>query len=111
MDTVVFAALVWQVIDFARELANLPAQRSAVLTQALAWCAGVGAVAVGAHANATAALVLPGSNLPLGELDAWSVVLVGVLVASTASSAVDLKQAFDGHDSNARPPLAKPAKP
>lgn len=105
MDTVVFAALVWQVVDFLRELANLPTQRSAVVTQCTAWAGGVAVVAVGAHAHVTESLVLPGSALPLGALDFWSVVIVGLMVSSAASSAVDVKQAIDTHDSSAKPPL------
>lgn len=105
MDTVVFSALVWKVIDFTRHLANFAQEKSAVATQLLAWIAGVLAVVVGAHAGATEAITLPGTTDALGNLDGWSQVLVGLLLASTASAAVDVKQAIDGTDSNVKPPL------
>ena len=105
METVVFSALVWKVIDFARHLVNFAANKSAVVTQALAWIAGILAVVVGAHAGATDAIVLPGVDQTLGQLDGWSQVVVGFLIASTASAAVDVKQAIDGTDSNVKPPL------
>ncbi len=46
---VLLATLVWQVIDFLRELTNLPTQKSAVLTQLAAWIGGVVVVLLAAH--------------------------------------------------------------
>lgn len=109
METVVFTALVWKVIDFLRQAANFAANKSGVVTQLLAWIAGVLAVIVAAHADATSSLVLPGATQNLGALDGWSQVLVGLLLASTASAAVDVKQAIDGTDSNVKPPLLPPS--
>lgn len=117
MTVIVFGALVWQVIDFLRELTNFKQQRSAIVTQATAWGGGVLLVLLGAHAAATKALILPGSDIALGKLDLGSIILVGMIVASVASTGVDLKQAFDRTDSAAKPPLipaaaaALPASP
>lgn len=105
MTVTLFASLIWQVIDWLRELTNLNANRSSVITQLLAWIAGIGLIAVAAHAAVTEALVLPGLAQPLGDLDAGSTVLVGLLAASLASSAVDVKQAIDGNDTSRKPPL------
>jgi uncharacterized membrane protein (DUF441 family) len=108
MDTVVFAALLWQVIDFLRELVNFKTERSAVVTQLTAWVAGVVLVILAAHAQVAEALVLPGTDQALGGLDFGSQVLVGLLVSSLASTGVDFKQAFDGSDSSTKPPLVPP---
>lgn len=108
MTAVVFAALVWKVVDFLRQLANLKTQKSSVLTQLCAWVGGIAVVALGAHAAVSAALVLPGSTLPLGKLDFGSTILLGMLISSTASALVDVKQAIDGHDSAAKPSLLEP---
>lgn len=105
MTTIVFAALVWKVIDFLRMLFNITAQKSAIITQATAWVGGVVLCVVAAHAAVTAGLVLPGSDLPLGQLDFASQVLIGLLVSSLASGIVDVKQAIDPSDSAAKPPL------
>lgn len=108
MTAVLFASLIWKVIDWLRELVHLPTTRSSVLTQLTAWGGGVLLVLVGAHAAVTSAIVLPGTGLPLGKLDAGSILLVGLLASSLASSLVDVKQALDGSDSAAKPPLIPP---
>jgi hypothetical protein len=108
METVVFATLVLQVTDFLRELANFRSNLSSVVTQATAWIAGIILVVLGAHAAVTAGLVLPGSGQALGTLDGPSQILVGLLVASLGSTVVDVKQALDGSDSAAKPPLIGP---
>lgn len=105
MTAVVFAALVWKVVDWLRLLFNLPRQVSAVVTQALAWVAGVLLVWVASSASVTAEVVLPGTSAALGTLDAGSVILVGLLVSSFGSAIVDVKQALDRTDSAAKPPL------
>jgi hypothetical protein len=105
MDLVVFSALIWKIVDWIRELRNLPYSRSSVLTQLVAWLVGIGAVILASHAGVSEGLVLPGTDAALGVLDWPSQVLVGVLVASTASAGVDLKQAIDRSDSAAKPAL------
>src|SRR5262252_2710335 len=103
MDTVVFASLVWQVVNFIRQLVNL--RRSAVVTQLIAWIVGVVLVVLAAHASVASGVVLPGTDQALGGLDFGSQVLVGLLISSLASTGVDFKQAFDHSDTNAKPPL------
>lgn len=105
MDAVMFATLVWQVVDFLRELTNLKVQKSAVLTQATAWAGGILVVILASHAKVSTDLVLPGMSTALGHLDGASQVLYGLMVASLGSSLVDVKQALDGNDSSAKPPL------
>lgn len=106
MTVALFLALIWQVVDFAKELTT-PASRKGAITQATAWGVGIAGVALGAHAALTADVVIPGTTLPMHALDAGSVVFAGLLVASAASSVVDLKQAIDSSDSAAKPPLVK----
>jgi hypothetical protein len=105
MDAVIFATLVWQVIDFLREVTNFKTQRSAVLTQLSAWVGGIILVVLASHAKVSTDLVLPGMSTALGHLDGASQVLYGLMVASLGSSGVDLKQAFDNKDSAAKPSL------
>jgi len=107
MTVVVFGALVWKVIDFLRLLFNFTAQKSAIITQATAWIGGVVLVIVAAHASVSSTLVLPGADEPLKYIDFASQVLLGLLIASFASTVVDLKQAFDGSDTAVKPPLLK----
>lgn len=107
MTVIVFTALVWKVIDFFRLLFNFNTQRSAVITQVTAWVGGVVLVIVAAHASVTSSLVLPGADEALKTVDFASQVLLGLLIASVASAAVDIKQAIDGTDTSVKPPLLK----
>jgi hypothetical protein len=108
MTAVLFVALVWKIIDFTRLCMNFKTQRSAVITQALAWIAGIVLVMIAAQAQVTQGLVLPGSDQALGKLDWPSWLLLGLLVSSAASATVDLKQAFDRSDSATKPALLPP---
>lgn len=107
MTVVLFSSLVLKLVDFVRLLANAKTQASAIVTQLSAWIAGWLVVALGANASVTEDLVLPGLDAALGTLDGASQVLVGMLVASLASVAVDAKQAIDDKDSAAKPRLLK----
>jgi hypothetical protein len=111
MTLVVFAALVWKVIDFLRMCLNFKAQKSAILTQLTAWVGGVVLVIVAAHASVSSGLVLPGSDEALKTIDFASQVLLGLLISSFASTVVDLKQAFDRSDSAVKPPMLPPTSP
>lgn len=105
MTILLFATLIWQVVDFLRELANVRSHRSSVVTQVTAWLGGIALVWIGSAARATSELVLPGTDLALGQLDGGSIVLYGLLAASLASSIVDTKQAIDNTDTSRQPRL------
>lgn len=105
MSLVLFAALVWQVIDFLRELANLRTQKSSVVTQLCAWVGGIIVVAIFCNASLTEGVVPPGVELAFGQFGFGDVILYGLLASSVASSSVDIKQAIDSKDSAAKPPL------
>lgn len=105
MTIILFSTLTIQLVDFAREIAGGKAYRSSVVTQLLAWIVGIVIIWLGANAAVTAELTLPGIDTPLGLLDGGSIILVGLLASSLASSIVDVKSAIDGSDSAAKPPL------
>ena len=105
MTVIVFVALLWKIVDFLRMAANFKSQKSGLITQATAWIAGVILVVIAAHAQLTWSLVLPGSDLPLKSLDFASLLLLGLLISSTASSVVDIKQAIDATDTASKPPM------
>ena len=108
MTVVLFSTLLWKIIDFLREVANFKEQRSAVVTQATAWVAGILLVWICAHTGATSDFVVPGLDVALGKLDAGGTILSGLLVSSLGSSLVDVKQALDATDSASKPSLLKP---
>lgn len=111
MTVVIFGALVWKVVDFMRLLFNITTNRSAIITQATAWIGGIVLVVIAAHAGVAKLLVLPGTDSALGTLDFASQILAGLLIASFASTVVDIKQAIDNGDSSAMPPMVPPAPP
>lgn len=102
------AALVWQLIDFMREVRALPGSRSAVLTQLCAWAAGVAAVFLYGASQFGSTVVV--GDIPISDMDGPTKLLVGVAVASVASSLVDFKQARDDSDSAKVPPLIPPGE-
>lgn len=99
-------ALAAKAIDFLRLLANLPATKSSVLTQALAW------------AGATAIVFLYGASqfgdtvdvagISLADMDAATKLLVGLAIGSLASLAKDVIKARDNTDTAKVPPLLGP---
>lgn len=105
MTIVLFATLIWQVVDFVREVAGGQASRSSLVTQLSAWVVGILAVWIGGQAEVTEGLAFPGVDATLGSLDGPSIILVGLLASSLASSLVDIKQAIDGRDTAAKPAL------
>ena len=105
MTVVLFATLVLKVVDFLRLLANLRTNVSAVVTQLCAWGGGILLVYIGTVATVTKGVVLPGVDQPLGALNAGSIILVGMLASSLASTIVDVKQALDSSDTSMKPSL------
>jgi hypothetical protein len=111
MEVALLVALIWQVIDFLRELTNFKTNKSAIITQATAWIGGVIGITAFAHAMLFSDKVFPGTTHALGTLDGGSLIFLGLSVASVASSAVDIKQAVDGSDSAKKPPLLAAGAP
>lgn len=99
-------ALVWKVVDFLRLLANLGTQRSAVFTQLAAWVGAVVVVALYAGSD-LGNFPVPGTDLVLDQANGWTLVVLGLAIGSTASAAVDVKQAIDNTDNATKPPLLR----
>jgi hypothetical protein len=97
-------ALIVKVIDFARLLTNISTTKSSVVTQLLTWVAAVGVVVLYAESQ-LGDFQIPGMDLLLSETTFPTQVLIGLAIGSTASVAVDWKQAVDSTDSAAKPPL------
>lgn len=108
MDVIVFGAFVKKVVDFFRNLRNWRTERSAILTQTLAFVGGIVVVVLASHAKVTADLVLPGMSTALGHLDGSSQVLYGLMVGAAGSLLADGVSAIDNTDSAATPPLVAP---
>lgn len=109
MDTLIIigsaglTALVWKFVDFMRLLGSYKTEQSAIATQVLAWVGGIAAVMFYAASDF-------GGTVTIGDqtLDQYSLItqaLFGLMAASVASAAVDVKQAIDSKDNNRYPPL------
>lgn len=98
-------ALTWKVTDFMRLLGSFAEHKSGIVTQILAWVGAIAVVMLFARSDFGETVEIPGSTLTLDTLNVFSLILVGLMVGSAASAAVDVKQAIDGRDSSAKPPL------
>lgn len=98
-------ALVAKVTDFFRLVANFATQKSAVLTQALAWAGGIVATALFSHSDFGSTVTV--GNMTLDKMSGATIVLVGMSISSAASLVIDYKQAKDQTDSAVKPPLTK----
>lgn len=96
-------ALAWKFVDFSKQVTNK--DWNAALTQVYMWLAGLVAVLLGANADAFEAIIIPGMEKPLGDLNFWSLVIIGLSFTSVGSVAYDFKKAFDNSDSAKMPPL------
>jgi hypothetical protein len=95
--------VVWKFIDFLRYFANFSSQKSAVVTQALSWLGGIAGVFLFAETQWGAIDI---QNIgTVSAMNTASKILLGLAVASAASTGVDLFQSIDGTNSNAKPPL------
>lgn len=101
---ILLSALLWQVVDFLRELANLPSSKSSVITQLTAWAGGVGVTVLAANAT-DLFQSFEVNGLALSSMNFASQLFLGLCIASVVSTGVDIKQALDGSDSAAKPPL------
>lgn len=97
--------LVVKAVDFMRLLVNLSANKSAVLTQLLAWAGGIGAIFLFAATDYASSVGAAGTTL--NNVSGATLVLVGLMMSSSASVLVDFKQSIDNSDTAAKPPLLK----
>lgn len=75
------------------------------VTTLIPWGAAFVVLLLGAEADATAAIVIPGLSQTLGTLDVASLLLVATAIGSTGSVAFDFRKAIDGTDSAREPAL------
>lgn len=98
-------ALILKAVDFFRLLANAGTNKSAIVTQLLAWAGGIGAVFLFAATDFGDSVNAAG--VTLDEASGATLVLLGIMLSSAASVVVDFKQSIDSTDSAAKPPLLK----
>ena len=80
-----------------------------VLTQLSAWAVGILVVWLVSQSDWADGINI--GDLALGKLGVWSIVFVGMSVASGASFAKDITKAIDNHQSAAIPTLTAPTPP
>jgi len=98
---VVMTAIVKKIVDVAKYVAN--ADYNAVVTQLVGWLAGAFTVWMAAEADFTKNLQINGVSLD--SLNAWSILMAGFAMASTAGLGWDTLKAIDGSNSAAVPHL------
>lgn len=94
-------ALVWKLVDFAKQVRVKDVD--AVVTQLVTWVAGVVVTFILASSDFGDGIQV--AHNALGRLNGWSLVLVGLTIASTGSVGYDFKRAVDRTDSAAQPSL------
>jgi hypothetical protein len=77
------------------------------LTTVMPWLAAFAALALGAHADATSTLVLPGFDVPLGDMDIGSLILASVTLGATGGFAHKFVTAIDNHTTAEEPALGE----
>lgn len=98
-------ALIHKAVDFLRLLLNFSTNKSAILTQVLAWVGGIAAIVLFAASDFGDSVNAAGSTLD--EVSGATLVLLGIMLSSAASVVVDFKQSIDNSDSAAKPSIMK----
>lgn len=97
-------ALVVKFIDFLRYASARDV--NGVVTQLVVWAGGVAGVILVAQTAWADGIEV--SNRALSQLDIWSLVFVGLQIASGASLVKDALKSVDNHNSSAIPTLLTP---
>ena len=100
------AALTITVVDFLKNLTAGKEGRNAVVTQAAAWIAGL--IAVFLYGSSQLGEGITIGNTTLEHADVATKVIIGLGIASIASTFVKLTKSIDSSDSNKQPPLLGP---
>jgi hypothetical protein len=107
MQFTLIIALGTLVYTFVIFLKNLTAQQwSSAITQAIAWCAGIGGVFIMAATQFAGGISI--GDMTLDRLDFWSKVLVGLLATSLLSTLHEFKKAIDRTDTAVVPEWFEP---
>jgi hypothetical protein len=102
---VLLATALYSFVNLVKYVRAGKAGLNGVATLVGAWVAGVGAIALCAHSDATAHLRLIEGGQTLGALDGGSQVLVGAVFGGVAAGIADFRKAFDNNDDATKPPL------
>jgi type IV secretory pathway VirB2 component (pilin) len=97
------AALVITIIDFLRNATAGKAGLNAVVTQVCAWIAGLVAVFLYAESQLGDGITI--GDTTLDHADTATKIIIGLGIASIASTFVKLTKSIDNTDSNKQPPL------
>lgn len=97
------AALVFSLINFLRFLSGKD-YKSAV-TQLTVWVGGVVVAFLVAQTDFASGISV--GDLPLDQLNGWSLLFVGLSIGSTGSVVNELRGAIDNSDSTRKPSLVK----
>ena len=100
-ELVLLAAFAKKLVDFVRQLRGR--DTSAVLTQILAWAAGIAVVFIGANVDVASGIEV--ANQSLDQLSLWSQIVLGTVVGSLGSLGKDALKALDNSQSEAAPKL------
>jgi hypothetical protein len=100
-ELALLAAFAKKLVDFVRQLRGR--DTSAVLTQLLAWAAGIAVVFIGAHVDVASGIEV--ANHTLDQLSLWSQLVLGTVVGSLGSIGKDTLKALDNHQTEAAPKL------
>lgn len=96
-------ALVWKFIDFLKQLTPKDRNVNAAITQVVVWISGLAAVFLYAASQLGDGVTI--GTITLEDADTPTKIIVGLMVGSLASAAVDVKRAIDGGDTSKQPPL------
>ena len=106
-ELIVLGAFAKKLVDFVRQLRGK--DTSAVLTQVLAWAAGIAVVFIGAHVDVASAVEV--ANVSLDQMSAWTQVVLGLVVGSLGSVGKDTLKALDRFQTEAAPKLVPGSSP
>lgn len=106
VPAIALLALVKKFIDFLRYATSR--DTNAVITQLTAWVSGVGGLFLAAQTEWANGIEVGGQSLH--NLSGWSLVFVGLTVASTASVVTDTLKSVDNHTDARIPPLTGPTR-
>jgi hypothetical protein len=107
MDFVPVLAMLTLVIAIVNLVKYIKVRDTNGITTTLAvWIAGVVVVLLVGQTDFAAGISI--ADRPLSEYNTWSLVFIGLTIASMAQFANELKTALDGADSAEKPPLVSP---
>lgn len=105
-EFVTFAALVAIATHVTSVIKYATAWQWRSVTEAMLPIAGLFVVLMlGAAADATAGIVIPGMAVPLGNLDVPSLMLAALAGGSGGATVYNFRRAVDNHDTSVEPPL------